>query len=320
MRKKNAVLDAIALIGKILICVICAVIVFVVVLNVLNKIHYSIVVFNVSGKATVDRNNKNLSAVKGMHLKSEDKVSVLDDSWTRLCLDDSKYTYLGSGAVVSIEHPAISKKRLTMNVEKGQVILEIRKKLKDNQTFDVVTPNANMGIRGTVIAVRCEQTETGNTETFAYVLEGKGVLECSYIDENGNIEINEISLSAGEGWKFETDKNNKLTETGLGEPCDAGEFDLDDIDVHTLQGADNNNLILNIDGVREEFFSETADYITLFGKQYKYEKVYDISLLYDVYTSHDGWLSEYLGSKVHDVYAIIHNAILRLMFRMFGGR
>lgn len=324
MRSKNKFLDIAGLVLRILVCVICAVLVLFIIVNVLNKLHYSIMVFNVSGEVSVDRKDKELSAVEGMHLKNKDKVAVSDDSWTRLCLDDSKYTYLDSGTVVSISHPAITKKYLIMNLEKGQAIVEVRKKLKEKNSFDVVTPNTSFGIRGTVIAVKCEQNENGNMETCAYVLEGKGVLECSYIDENGDVKTNEITLSAGEGWKFETNEDNELTESGLGTSCDAGEFDFENIDVHSLQGADNNDLVLTIDGFTEEYFSETADYVTLFGKQYEYEMIYDMSLLYDVYpdreSDQEGSFAYYFWTKKHDFFAIIRNAFLRMMFRMFGGK
>ncbi|MBP5330572.1 MAG: hypothetical protein J6Y89_01810, partial [Lachnospiraceae bacterium] len=60
-------------------------------------------VFEKDGSVSVDRTGKILEAAKNMKLRSGDTVTVGDESFTRLCLDDDKYIYVSEDTKLKLD-------------------------------------------------------------------------------------------------------------------------------------------------------------------------------------------------------------------------
>ncbi|MCR5767559.1 MAG: DUF6273 domain-containing protein, partial [Lachnospiraceae bacterium] len=103
--------------------------------------------------------------------------------------------------------------------------------------FTVITPNTNMAIRGTVVAVKTIPQKDGSCKTINYVLEGS--VEVTLANNK------KITLKAGEGWETTTNKKGKVTES---KKTDASDLDFKDIDVKQLKGADGAEIIINKGG------------------------------------------------------------------------
>ena len=130
-----------------------------------------ITVFDKDGTVSVLRGKKTtLKATKNMKLKNDDFTTVGADSFLRLCMDDDSYTYFESGCEFAVSKGWFSKIKVCMT--KGEMIVEVQKKLKDNDSYTVITPNTSMSIRGTVVAIKTVPEKKGQTTTYNYVLEG----------------------------------------------------------------------------------------------------------------------------------------------------
>ena len=169
----------------------------------------NISVFEMNGSVKIARDGKNMDAVKNMKLRSGDDVEVGDGSYLRLCLDDDKYVYADAGTkmrVIAEGTAANSKTRIA--VAEGTVITEVQNKLSGDSSFDVVTPNSTMAIRGTstyseVKYYKPEPEEAPGASIDEYriieknaILEGSGSI--SYNDSEMGTAVN-TNLGAGEG-------------------------------------------------------------------------------------------------------------------------
>ncbi len=122
-------------------------------------------------------NSKDVSvnAYEGMNLKSQDRVTVEVDSNMTLLLDMDKYMFAEAGTKFWIEATGNSEKGNTktrIHLEEGSVLCRIDKKLGDDESYDVETPNSVMSVRGTVFRAAIYQDESGENYTEVDVLEG----------------------------------------------------------------------------------------------------------------------------------------------------
>ena len=116
-----------------------------------DKGYRSIIVFDVEGSVSISRDGESLAAYKNMKLRSGDGVTVADGAFARLKLDDDKYVYLEANTVISLQASGTAADSHTIiYVEQGNMLTEIENKLSDKSSYDVVTPNTTMAIRGTV--------------------------------------------------------------------------------------------------------------------------------------------------------------------------
>ena len=112
----------------------------------------SIKVFSIEGNVTVNREDKDLTASKNMKLKNNDTVTVSSNSNTVLKLDSDKFIMAKENTTLKLE--ATGKKNNTktrIHVSDGGVIVEVKQKLKENESFEIASSNSVMSIRGTQI-------------------------------------------------------------------------------------------------------------------------------------------------------------------------
>ena len=189
-----------------------------------SKSFRDITVFEKTGAVNITRSKKTLSAVKNMKLKNSDYGVVGKDAFLRLCMDDKSYAYFESGTEFAVQKGWFSKIKVCMT--KGEMIVEVQKKLDADESFTVVTPNTNMGIRGTVVAIKAVPGKNGTITTYNYVISGSAEVT----QKDGK----KVILKAGEGLSVTTNAKGKVTKT---ESADIKVFDFKDINIDNLNGA-----------------------------------------------------------------------------------
>ena len=138
-----------------------------------DKSYRSIKVFKVQGRVNIKRNNNVTLASAEMKLKNNDVVEVLEGASTVLKLDNDKFVMAKENTTLRLV--ATGKENNTKTrilVDKGGVVVEVKEKLKDNESFEIASSNSVMAIRGTQISFEVEVKDNKITTSFA-ILEGE---------------------------------------------------------------------------------------------------------------------------------------------------
>ena len=213
-----------------------------------SKTFRNISVFETKGTNSIKRSGKNLSTVKDMKLKNNDYGTVGKDGMLRLCFNEDTYAYFEENTEFAVSKGWFNKIKVAMT--KGEMIIEVRKKLTGDDSFNVITPNTNMAIRGTVVAVKTEILKDGSVKTTNYVLAGTATLTFP------NTKKKAVTLKAGEGMETTTDKKGKLTER---KKTDASGLSFTDIDTKKLKGADGEKIIIKKDKTDDNTGADNND-------------------------------------------------------------
>lgn len=132
------------------------------------------------------------------NLVSGDDVQVETGSDMTLLIDSDKHLFADSGTHFALEATGSEGATQTkINLFEGSVLSGIDNKLKDEETYEVTTPNATMAVRGTVFLVDVSKNSNGEYETELEVAEGS--VACASV-ENGET-ITKI-IGAGEEAHF----------------------------------------------------------------------------------------------------------------------
>ena len=193
--------------------------------------YYNIKILDTLGTVNVDRDGSSLEAHEGLKMRDKDYLKVGSDGFTRIDCDRETYSHFEHDSEASFI--ADSDKKLTINLIKGEIVVELQRKLADNETLNIATPNTTLAIRGTVVAIKTTPDANGGTRTVNYCLEGKAEV----ISEDGTSN----SIEAGEGWLIVTDETGNITES---RESGAEEFEFTGIDIDALKGAEDNPIIL----------------------------------------------------------------------------
>ncbi len=160
----------------------------------------SIKVVETGGEVTVDREGiGDLAAADNMNLVSGDSVHTGTDAYIVLMLDTDKYVMLGeSGSMQVIAEGDEKSGRTSILLEQGSVLSEIQNPLGQGSTYEVVTPNATMSVRGTVFEI--DRGADGLVSLLVY----DGAVELG-MDEQESVLYN-----AGECMRFEEGNPPKI--------------------------------------------------------------------------------------------------------------
>ncbi len=185
----------------------------------------SIKVFEIGGDARVERGADTLDAFKDMSLSSGDVLEVHDDSFVRLKLDDDKYVYLEAGTRIELYATGTEKDSKTrVFVSRGSMMTEVRKKLSARSSYDIVTPNTTMSIRGTkTLTEVTEDAATGDIKTNSAVYEGKVTLMAVKVAPDGKVVSVEKELGEGDSNSVSTVKEELVSEEDMKSIVDFGE-------------------------------------------------------------------------------------------------
>ena len=111
----------------------------------------TILVLETKGSVTVQRDGGSIAAYQDMRLRNGDGMNVPGSGLARLKLDDDKYVFLEENTTISLQAAGTAAdSRTIIYVEEGNMLTEIQKKLSADSSYDIVTPNTTMAIRGTV--------------------------------------------------------------------------------------------------------------------------------------------------------------------------
>lgn len=115
----------------------------------------SIKIVEMSGEVTIGRAGVgDLNAAVNMNLVSGDSLHTGENAYVVLMLDTDKYVMLGeSGSMEVIAEGDERNGRTSINLAAGSVLSEIQNPLGQGATYEVVTPNATMSVRGTVFQI-----------------------------------------------------------------------------------------------------------------------------------------------------------------------
>ena len=157
----------------------------------------SIQIYEVEGAASVDREGIGaMEAVENLYLESGDRITVSGGSYMRLKLDDDKYILVEENSVLSIEAEGTKQDSLTtIRLEQGAVTSEIRNPLSEKSSYEVITPNSVMAVRGTVFRVAISIGENGILYTKVDTFEG--AVGVSRILPDGSIQEEDAQIPGG---------------------------------------------------------------------------------------------------------------------------
>lgn len=174
-----------------------AIIAAVFILRGTNKTYRSIKIVELEGDVNIDREGVDgINASVNMNLVSGDRLTTGQDAYVVLCLDTDKYVMLGEyGSMKVNAHGKENASKTSVELEAGSVLSEIQNPLGKDSTYDIVTPNATMSVRGTVFEVHRDMKEK-NISVLVY--DG-----CVAVDPTG---MDTVEYHAGEYTVF-TDSN-----------------------------------------------------------------------------------------------------------------
>lgn len=187
--------------GKIL--AVCTVILSVIVVGIVfwvvkKEVYRTIEVDNLLGISIVANEEiGEQEAYQGMHLYSGDSVTVQKEGNLTLCMDRDKYAYAEektSFKIESVENEAENK--LVIHLSEGSVLNRLKNKLKKGESYNVETPNATMGVRGTVFRVTVYKEENNLNYTLVEVFDG--MVQVDLKEENGDYNGETDILGPGE--------------------------------------------------------------------------------------------------------------------------
>ena len=149
----------------------------------------SIKVFELGGKCNVFRDNETIEAFKNMNLSSGDTFEVPGEGFARLMLDNDKFVYLEAGTRIELfatGNENDSKTRVF--IERGSMLTEVKRKLSAKSSYDIVTPNMSMAIRGTkTLTTVLEDAVSGAVKTSNAVLEGLVKVKAVKVRADGTV-------------------------------------------------------------------------------------------------------------------------------------
>lgn len=131
----------------------------------------SIRIIELGGSVTIEREGIGaLAASSNMNLISGDAVKTEQDAYAVLQLDSDKYVMLAeSGSMTVVAEGNEASGRTSIRLDSGSVLSEIQNPLSNGSSYDIVTPNATMSVRGTVFEVRRNESDSaGNIEVLVY--------------------------------------------------------------------------------------------------------------------------------------------------------
>ena len=214
----------------------------------------SIKVFEIDGTCKVERDGDTLDAFKNMALSSGDTLTVGEGSFTRLKLDDDKYVYLEANTKINLTATGTANDSKTMvYIERGSMLTEVKKKLSATSSYDIVTPNTTMSIRGTKTLTEVYEDVLGAIKTSAAVVEGQVKFSTIQKDKTGKAVIVSTDLTVGQGYGVTTESKDLLSEDDVKHIADDGKT----VDGQTAEEATHEELgsVLETPAFSDEFLT-----------------------------------------------------------------
>ena len=173
----------------------------------------TIKLLEIFNKVTFDRDGQEDVAVyDGMSLKAGDTIKTGDEeSFARLVLDDDKYIYIEEKSEVNFEMAGRkNSSKTTIHLDHGAIVNELEHKLTDKQSFEVVSPNSLMAVRGTRFRVSTYVGSDGVLYTRVSVFEGQ--VQCWLVYPDGTVSDESHMAEVGSEVLMYYDDENGITD------------------------------------------------------------------------------------------------------------
>ena len=181
-----------------------------------NEKYRTIQVYDIEGAAEVERTPVGLlDAYTGMMLQSEDYVTVETESYLYLKLDEDKYVMLEPGTRVRLEAKGNSADSKTaIYLETGAIVSRLDNELSKGSSYEVITSNSTMAVRGTIFRIEVSTKEEGQpAQTQVFVFEGK--VDSKLVQPDGTISETAVRVTRNTTVTIQT--SEEITEY-VGEP------------------------------------------------------------------------------------------------------
>ncbi|MCR5116880.1 MAG: FecR family protein [Lachnospiraceae bacterium] len=157
------------------------------------------------GVISIERGEKTLDGKLNMSLKSGDVIVTGENSNARIRIDDDKFLFLdaSSRVLLSAGGTADSSETIVF-VEKGAVMTEVKRKLNESSSFNVVTPNTSMAIHGTKTLTEVYEDILGALKTSAAVIEGQVLFSSIQKSKQGTPSVVSVTVGVNEGFAVTT--------------------------------------------------------------------------------------------------------------------
>ncbi|MBR3600140.1 MAG: FecR domain-containing protein [Lachnospiraceae bacterium] len=180
--------------------IIVALSIIAVVVLIANKkdVYRLIAIDSVEGTVELKREDKPVKIFSGIHLKSGDRVATGETSNALLLADGDKHILAEENTGFSISATGNEKKGgIIIHLEYGSALITIDNKLNKDSSFELETPNAILGVRGTIFRATYDRdllcTTVEIIEGTVEITSEKQVImgnagETYYVDSQGAIQ------------------------------------------------------------------------------------------------------------------------------------
>lgn len=217
--------------------------------------HRVIKVDEVSGEVELEREETKQEIYEGINLKSQDAVITGQDGQVELLVDSDKHIWAKENTKFKVVSNGNEKKgKLKIELQYGTSLVEIEEKLPEGAFFEVETPNATIGVRGTIF-----ETSYYEEENKTVVLVTSGVVEITSDTESLRVEAGQSAVVVEDNVELVDDTDNT---------DDSGEIDSNVVETYV----DDENLPIMYSTNSNAFelaYQMTTDGIGIFVKSLK---------------------------------------------------
>lgn len=166
--------------------------------------HRVIKVDEVSGEVEFEREETKQEIYEGINLKSQDAVITGQDGQVELLVDSDKHIWAKENTKFKVVSNGNEKKgKLKIELQYGTSLVEIEEKLPEGAFFEVETPNATIGVRGTIF-----ETSYYEEENKTVVLVTSGVVEITSDTESLRVEAGQSAVVVDDNVELVDDTDN----------------------------------------------------------------------------------------------------------------
>ncbi len=197
--------------GKIVIAAVAVVIIVAVIIAIFARkdSYRTIAVEKLTGTVAVAGEKNNGQAYVGQRFYSGDDVTVADESDLTMCMDQDKYVYADAKTHFVLQASAASEdSRISIYLDEGSTLHELKSKLKDNESYEVDTPSSTMSVRGTTFRVSVVKGTDDMVYTLTEVDDGEVVVRLKSTDGT----YNGVEKSFTPGQSALVRANDKISE------------------------------------------------------------------------------------------------------------
>lgn len=179
----------------ILIGILAIVVIAIAVIVLVNSGHRVIKVSSFDGKVILERNSDEKDIIDGMNLKSKDAVITGADGLVELLVDDDKHILAKENTRFKITSKGNENKgKLKIKLEYGTALVEIDRKLGDDSSVELETPNASISVRGTTF-----ETTYSDGEDTSVVKVSDGVVKVKTDKDSKRVESGNMATITKDG-------------------------------------------------------------------------------------------------------------------------